>query len=173
MNNLFSEPIWSRQARIVKSWLRYKYFSDDPESTNTHHSPRPGTKGKVTGQTCPNYAQTEQTNREQSGVITPPHSLSTEICVKTEEKQIWSEEVWGRGSRRSGGLGQVNCCISLARTGWVCWTTISCPYQSHPHRSVVTHKLSVLWAMLVHYMLFRNNHVDHQPPHHHNHPLYL
>ena len=155
MNNLFSEPIWSRQAGMWSpDWgINISVMTPRVQTLTTHsqYSSRPGTKGKVTGQTCPNYTprqrrtvSSEQTNREHLTSSPPYNSLSTEICVKTEEKQIWSEEVWGRGSRRSGGLGQVNCCISLARTGWVCWTTISCPPArinlTRTALPVVTHK---------------------------------
>ena len=63
----------------------------------------------------------DRTNKQEN-----THGLSTEICVRIEKKQtvwfavlIWSEEVWGV---RSGGLGQVNCCISLSLS--VAWVVV-------------------------------------------------
>ena len=117
----------------MKSWLRYKYFSDDPESGNTgthsQYSPRPGTKGKLTGQTCPNYAQTEagcelRTNKH----LTDTQFVHWDLCQNWRETDlICSLDLicrgvdWGGGvAVRSGGLGQVNCCISLlSRPDWL------------------------------------------------------
>ena len=195
MNNLFSEPIWSRQAGMWSpDWgINISVMTPRVQTLTTHsqYSSRPGTKGKVTGQTCPNYAQTEtdcefRTNKQRTPHLltsSPPYnSLSTEICVKTEEKQIWfAVLIWsercggGGGSWRSGGLGQVNCCISPLSPGLTGCVGLQYPARINLTRTALSwhtncESCELCWFITCFSEIIMST-ISHH--HHHNHPLYL